>query len=136
MSAACYRRSTARGLTLVEVVAGLVLLATLLASILVAFGSQAAQIRAARDRMAAIDMADRLLSEWTSQNAIPAVGTQQSLPGTENWSWRVVAKKSAELERTGVSSVCVQVFRSPQTGTERVLASVDVIVTGNAGAAH
>jgi type II secretory pathway pseudopilin PulG len=123
-------------LTLVEVVAGLVLLATLLASILVAFGSQAAQIRAARDRMAAIDMADRLLSEWTSQNAIPAVGTQQSLPGTENWSWRVVANKSAELERTGVSSVCVQVFRSPQTGTERVLASVDVIVPGNAGAAH
>ena len=50
MSAACCRRSAGRGLTLVEVIAGLALLATLLASILVAFGSQAAQIRAARDR--------------------------------------------------------------------------------------
>lgn len=136
MSAACCRRSAGRGLTLVEVIAGLALLATLLASILVAFGSQAAQIRAARDRLRAVEMADRLLSEWSSQNAIPAVGTEQSLPGTNDWRWRIVAGESAELESSGVSSVRVDVFRSKETGTDQVLASVDLLVPGRAGSAH
>jgi type II secretory pathway pseudopilin PulG len=136
MSAACCRRSAGRGLTLVEVIAGLVLLATLLASILVAFGSQAAQIRAARDRITAVELADRLLSEWSSQNAIPAVGTEQNLAGTNAWRWRIVAGQSAELALSGVSSVRVEVWRSKQTGADQVLAWAEVLVPGKSGAAH
>lgn len=136
MSAACCGRSASRGLTLVEVIAGLALLATLLASILVAFGSQAAQFRGARDRLMAVELADRLLCEWNSQNAIPAVGTEQTLHGTNDWRWRIVAGDSANLAASGVSSIRVEVFQFKQTGIDQVLASVDLLVPGKAGAAN
>jgi hypothetical protein len=123
-----------RSLTLVEVVAGLVLLATLLASILVAFGGHAAQIRVARDRLTAIDAADRLLTEWMSRNVFPAVGTEQSLAGTEGWNWRLVANEtanvSAGIQQPGVASVRLDVFRTKDAGQVEVLASVDLVGPG------
>lgn len=136
MSAVSCRQCARRGLTLVEVITGLVLLATLLASILVAFGSQASQIRTARDRLTAIEMTDRLLAGWSSQNAMPAIGTEQSLAGTNNWRWRIVACDSTELEASGASSIRVEVFRSRSTGADQVLASVDLLVPGKNGNAR
>jgi type II secretory pathway pseudopilin PulG len=136
MRAACCRRSAVRGLTLVEVIAGLVLLATLLASILVAFGSQAAQIRKSRDRLQAIELADRLLANWNSQNAIPVAGTEQSLAGTKDWRWRIVEAASADLERAGLASVRLEVFYPIAGGPDQVLTAVDLLVPGQNGLPH
>src|ERR1700722_4369419 len=136
MPDASCRQSAGRGLTLVEVIAGLTLLATLLASILVAFGSQARQIRAARDRMAAVEMADRLLGEWSSQNALPPMGTEQAFPGNEEWRWRLMAGDRGELDASGVKSARLQVFRRDPRGADKVLASVDVLVPGGNGTAR
>ena len=82
-----------RGLTLVEVIAGLVLMATLLTSVLAAFRTHAAQIRAARDRLKASELAEGLLSEWMARNQLPAVGTQKPLPDTDGWIWRLLANE-------------------------------------------
>jgi type II secretory pathway pseudopilin PulG len=136
MPDASCRQSAGRGLTLVEVIAGLALLATLLASILVAFGSQAGQIRAARDRRTAVEMADRLLGEWGSQNALPAIGTEQPFPGNDDWRWRLMDGESGKLEASGVKSVRMQVFRRDPRGSDKVLASVDLLVPGGNGTAH
>jgi len=122
------------GLTLVEVIAGLALLATLLASILVSFGAHIAQIRAARDRLAAVDAADRLLKEWTSKDAFPMVGTTQGVPGSDVLSWRLVANDSGEIRQAGWGSVRLEVFRSDKGITAKALASVELLVSGNATA--
>jgi type II secretory pathway pseudopilin PulG len=130
MPAACCRRSAVQGLTLVEVIAGLALLATLLAAILVAFGRQAAQMRKSRDRLKAVELADRLLGDWSAQNAIPAIGTEQTLEGTKDWRWRLVEAGSADLDAAGLAAVRLEVFR-PIVGTpDQVLASVDLLVSG------
>jgi type II secretory pathway pseudopilin PulG len=127
-------RCDRRALTLVEVIAGLALLATLLAAVLVAFGIHAGQIRLARDRMTAIGVADRLLSDWSSQNAIPAVGTEKSLSDTVDWGWRLASIESSELAQQGLSSIRLEVFRSLPTGDRQILASVDLVVPGKGGA--
>jgi hypothetical protein len=120
-------------LTLVEVIAGLVLLATLLATVLVAFGIHAGRIRLARDRMAAIGIADQLVLDWTSQNAIPPIGAEKSLPDTKEWGWRMVAGESSALAQQGLSSIRLEVFRSQVTGDRQLLASVDLVVPGKGG---
>lgn len=133
MPAACCRRSAARGLTLVEVIAGLVLLATLLASILIAFGSQAAQMRKSRDRIRAVQLADRLLRDWSSRNTIPAIGSEQSLEGTKDWRWRLVDASSDDPDAAGLSVVRLEVFSPIASTAEQVLASVDLLVPGRNG---
>jgi type II secretory pathway pseudopilin PulG len=136
MPAACCRRSAVRGLTLVEVIAGLVLLATLLAAILIAFGSQAAQMRKSRDRLKAVVLADRLLADWSSQNAFPDIGSEQGLEGTKDWRWRLVNATSAELDTTGPSTIRLDVFRPIGGNPDQVLASVDLLVPGRNGIPH
>src|SRR5687768_4560564 len=53
-----------RGATLIEVLAGLVLLGTILSSALVARGRFQRQWRAADDKLAAVRAADDLVSRW------------------------------------------------------------------------
>ena len=136
MSDACCRRSAVQALTLVEVIAGLVLLATLLASILIAFGSQAAQMRKSRDRLRAVQLADRLLAEWSSQNAFPALGSEQKLEGTKDWRWRLGNATSADLDNAGLSSIRLEVFCPLAGSPDQVLASVDLLVPGRNGVQH
>jgi type II secretory pathway pseudopilin PulG len=136
MPAACCRRSAVQGLTLVEVIAGLVLMATLLAGILVSFGNQAAQMRKSRDRLKAVELADRLLGDWSAQNAIPAIGTEQTLEGTKDWRWRLAEANSTDLDTVGLAAVRLEVFRRIVGTPDQVLASVDLLVPGRRGAPH
>jgi len=118
------------------VIAGLVLLATLLASLLIAFGSQAAQMRKSRDRLKAVELADRLLADWSSQNVIPEIGSERSLEGTKDWRWRLVNANSAELDAIGSSTIRLDVFRPVGGNPDQVLASVDLLVPGRYGIPH
>jgi type II secretory pathway pseudopilin PulG len=51
-------------LTLLEVLAGLALLATLLAGVLTAYGNHVRQVRRTQLRLKAADAADRMLTDW------------------------------------------------------------------------
>jgi prepilin-type N-terminal cleavage/methylation domain-containing protein len=131
MSNAYSKFSDRRGLTLVEVIAGLVLLATLLTSVLVAFKTHAAQIRGARDRLKASETADELVGSWLAQGALPAIGTQKALAEMDGWAWRVLANESQQTGPVKVGSVRVEVFRSRASAGDDVLASVALVVPGN-----
>jgi prepilin-type N-terminal cleavage/methylation domain-containing protein len=119
-----------RGLTLVEVIAGLVLLATLLTSVLAAFKTNAAQVRAARDRLKASELAEGLLSEWMARNQLPAVGTQKPLPDTDGWIWRLLANEAQLSGPAPLQTVRVEICRSQEPAGEQVLASVALVVQG------
>jgi hypothetical protein len=116
------------------VIAGLVLLATLLTAVLAAFKTHAAQIRRARDRLQASAMAEDILSGWTAEGVFPPVGTQKALVGTDGWVWRLQANDSQQSGSVKIGSVNVEIVRRTDAGAEEVLASVALVVSGDRGA--
>ncbi len=132
MSNRCSRRSARTGLTLVEVVAGIALLATLLVSLLSAFRAHAAQIRSAQDRLRAIRIADELLATWMAAGVIPAVDEQESIPETTGWSWRIArAESSPDLQKLGAAAVRLEIVEASEDSSARVLTFVELMVQGN-----
>jgi prepilin-type N-terminal cleavage/methylation domain-containing protein len=132
MSNTFWKCSGRRGLTLVEVIAGLVLMATLLTAVLAAFKAHAGQIRGARERMRASELAEDLLSGWQAEGALPALGTQKPLAGTDGWVWRLLGNEPQQSGPTGIGSVRVEIVRPRNAAEEDVLASVSLVVPGNA----
>lgn len=131
MSNGFWKRSDRRGLTLVEVIAGLVLLATLLTSVLAAFKTHAAQIRRARERLQATATADELVAGWIAQGALPKVGTQKPLEGTDGCAWRLLSNESQQSGPVKIGCVQVEVFRPRPSLGDEVLSSVMLVVPGN-----
>jgi prepilin-type N-terminal cleavage/methylation domain-containing protein len=121
-----------RGLTLVEVIAGLLLLATLLTFVLAAFKTHAAQIRAARDRLKASELAEGLLSEWMARNQLPPVGTQKPLSNTDGWMWRILANETQLSGPAPLRTVRVEICRPQEPAEPQILASVALVVQGTA----
>ncbi len=95
-----------RAFTLVEVVVGLTLLASLVVGVLLSFRVHHRQLRNARQRMAAATMADELLSVWHGRpEGVPpqAQGGIASAPG---WVWQ-----TQPIARRLVAGLPVDVIR-------------------------
>src|SRR3954463_9256722 len=77
-----------RGVTLVEVLAGLVLLGTVLASVMIARGRFLRQWAQAEQRLAAVRAADLMVSRWIAAGPqavpVPAQGLVDDLP---HYAW-------------------------------------------------
>src|SRR5438046_9949256 len=86
----------ARGVTLIEALAGLVILGTLLVSITIARGRFVRQRAQAEQKIAAAAAVDALVSKWMAGNgsSIPlsAAGQLDGLPN-HNWHTHVIEKK-------------------------------------------
>src|SRR5689334_22545670 len=113
MSRRCGTRSTTHrsGVTLIEVLAGLVILGTLLLSIAAARGRFARQWAESDRHLTAVRAADKLLSDWMAgaEQNIPVQG-QGDLPGVAKCSWRTreIRSQGAEVLRSRV--VRLEVF--------------------------
>lgn len=84
-----------RGFTLLEVVVGLVLLATVLVTSLLALGKQRQILRQATDRQQAISLADAFLTKWhQSTTGVPLRGSGP-IAERAGWWWQteVVANR-------------------------------------------
>jgi type II secretory pathway pseudopilin PulG len=114
------------GITLIEVVAGLALLSTLLVSILAAYRGHAAQVRAAHDRLQAAQALDRLLGQWTASGQWPPAGSEEALTEPKDLVWRVVAEPPVTLQVVSLDTVRIEVARAAQ-GPPEVLASVTLL---------
>ena len=112
-------------MTLVEVVTGLALLATLLVAVLIGFRAQSVQYRSARDRLEALEAADRLLSEWAQEDVLPAVGREEQIPGDAGLRWRMVETPVSSTGESAPRTMRLEVIRSE---TEPPLASVELLV--------
>ena len=84
-----------QGFTLIEVIAGTVLLGTLVAGIIVSTSAHQRKIRTARLRIEAAALADDLLNDWQQQTeGIPLSGTGLlTADGRLHWQTRVVANR-------------------------------------------
>ena len=122
--------STPNGLTLLEVIAGLALLATLLTMILVAFGSNLRQVRRSQQRLAAIHQADLLLGEWLLQgqpDSIPRDGSGD-IPDDDQMIWRTHEIPEPQATDLGVCVVRLEILDRKNSATNKPLASVDFVL--------
>ncbi len=78
----------ATGFTLVEVVIGLSLMASVVVASLLAFSGHRKQIRQANAKLAAVEIADELITRLSAtRDGIPASGRGQ-IAGHPNWYWQ------------------------------------------------
>lgn len=115
------------GLTLLEVVAGLTLLASLLVGTMLAYGSHIRQVKAAQRRLEAIDIAEQMLVKWyESEEGVPP-REEDVIVGTDGWRWRTTPLLSTEPHPFRVRTIRFEIF-DPSEGVEPVpLVYVDLL---------
>ena len=125
-----HRSPHRRGVTLVETVAALVILGTLVAMALSAQARLVHQWNAADMRIEAAKVADDLLSFWwDSPGQMPhqQEGVSTDHPG---WRWRTVSLQDAALLRDRMEVVRLSIFAPPTAGYGDVpLAEIELLTS-------
>ena len=126
MSRRFSKRCVRRGLTLIEVVAGIALLSTLLVAILVSYRAHAAQVRAAKRRLQVIDFADQQMATWMSTGRTPPIGKKgESTDG--KYSWKIVRGEATTAKRLGLDVARLEVRSKQQSAGDTALATVEFL---------
>jgi type II secretory pathway pseudopilin PulG len=101
------RRSRLTGLTLVEVLAAVALLGTLLAASLIAAGRAKVQAADARRRLEAVERLDALLEDWWAQKDEIRIDATGPVGKDGRWQWRTrtVSNESAGAVEARVVAV-------------------------------
>ena len=113
------------GVTLIEVLAGLVILGTLVAAVAMARGRAMRQYGDAELRLSAAHAADAMLAKWLDgpPQAVPIRGGG-ALPGASGCQWRTTPLLDPQAEQLGAVVVRFEAF-SPAAGS---LVRVDFLV--------
>ena len=115
------------GFSLIEVVAGLVMMATVMAASLKAFADHQQRIRHANDRRRAVGLCDELLGELTTRRGGLPVAADGRWPasgmGGEAWRWRLQTIDAGLVWDVPTRTVRLQIFG----GDGRELVHVDLL---------
>jgi hypothetical protein len=113
-------------MTLIEIVAGLVILGTILASLAIARGRFARQWSAADRKLAAVRALDALVTEWMNApgEATVPLDRQGRVADAQGLIWRTRATRDPEARRLSAMIVRVEVIDR----SELPLAAVDLLV--------
>ena len=128
LAAATRRDGRRRGLTLVEVAAGLALMAGLLVAMLAIKSRAARQLSDADRHLRGVAAADRLLSQWWADPTTFPIDRAGSVPDDPALTWQTTrVPADPALARVGLRVVRLQVIdpRTPPGGSP-VLASVEL----------
>ncbi|MCH1439061.1 MAG: type II secretion system GspH family protein [Rubripirellula sp.] len=122
-----YRSRQRHGFTLVEVVVGLTLLATVIVSSLLAFSKHQKQIRLARSKITAVEVADDLLNRMSaSRTGIPSAATGP-VPGHPTWSWRTSVTEKMLRNPIPMQIIKLQIIERETNSKLNLLASTSVV---------
>jgi hypothetical protein len=119
------------------VIAGLVVLGTVLASVVVARGRFLRQRALADRQLRAIEAADRLVDGWTaggtSFDAVPRFGAGP-LPGVEGYRWRTAERRDPGAAALASHVIRVEVWgREAEAQRQRPIVTLDLLVHDRAG---
>ncbi|MEM6689187.1 MAG: prepilin-type N-terminal cleavage/methylation domain-containing protein [Planctomycetota bacterium] len=116
-----------RGFTLIEVIVSMVLLATLLATSIVAIGRQQRQLRFAKDRVEACSMAESILASMeTTREGIPSRGNGP-IVGKPSWIWQTRVVGSSQPFGVRLSVIRFAIAKREDNGRVRELVRVEVL---------
>jgi hypothetical protein len=115
-----------RGATLVEVLCGLVVLGTLLASVTIARGRFLRQWSIAEKRLAVAEALEPMLAEWVSypSEAVPREGMLTA----QGCVWRTTLVPNAAAAQLDAVVCCVDVFEAKRARTSPPVLSVEFLV--------
>jgi len=100
--------------TLVEIVAAWFLLAVLLTGALLAYSGHQRQLLRAEQQLAAVNVADALVAQWSaSPTSVPRWG-RGVLPGKPGWIWRTAIVRRTSLEHISFDVVRLELFAAGQ----------------------
>ena len=120
-------RRRRRGLTLVEVVAGLALLAALLVAVLTAKARATRQLASANRRLEAVAAADRLLVGWWQDPAHFPRHASGRVPGENGFAWRTSPVRNDTVNALAASVIRLEVL-DERAKPRSVLAFVEVVL--------
>jgi len=113
---------SARGLTLVEAVAGIAILGAMLAAVLVATSRLRVQDAQAARRIEACRLADAMLDElWKKPEDFPRKGTGR-VSGSRDWQWRASVVPSVDANELNGEVVAVEFFQANKAATKASIA--------------
>ena len=122
------------GFTLVEVIAGMILLAALATGAMMSTTIHSRQIHQARQRTEAARVADAMLESWSQNEFRDITPTDYSpsgpVPGHADWVWRSRLIHQEASDQFRRLTVRFEIFARPTAGSDTVdsLVSVDVLV--------
>jgi len=123
-----FRRSLPAGATLIEAVAGIALMGTLLVSMLVAGGRMQKQSRRAELRQTGCRIADSLIASWyVGAEKVPRNGSGE-VPGHKGWRWRTALRTSRTAEPLGAEVVRVALFAPGDDPQHAPIVHIDLLV--------
>lgn len=113
--------------TLVEVVVGLSLMASVLVGSLISFTAHHRQLRAAESKLTAVSIADELLSRLSgSRQGVPRAG-RGAIAGRPGWYWQTRIVGVAAPAGIPLQVIRLEVIESRTDGTARLLTHVDIV---------
>ena len=113
-----------RGFTLVEVVAGMALLAVLLVGIVKATSQHRRNMARAAERIEAAALVDELAERLRTRQGTFPIGQVGPLPKRPGWEYRVALTSSQQVLGVPVQTVAIQIV---DAATQRVIVQVDVL---------
>lgn len=105
-------RSRLRGLTLIEVIAAIAILGTVLVGVVLSKARHTRQIALTRQHAAVVDAADALITGWwTSPEGVP-IGGSGTIDGEESLRWETRVVGNPAVEGMGARVVRVEIHPS------------------------
>jgi prepilin-type N-terminal cleavage/methylation domain-containing protein len=129
-STTCSRCS--HGLTLIEVVAAIAILGTLIAGIVMARSRHRHQLALTRRKSAAVRVADALLTDWWAVPGGVPVGESGLIPTDKSLRWETRRVINSDIEALGADVVRVEIHEAeppPSTENPVPLLTVDLVVS-------
>jgi type II secretory pathway pseudopilin PulG len=119
--------TTRNAFTLLEVVVGLTLMASVLVGSMLSFSAHQIQLRHAEDTIVAVAVADQLLTQFTgSRDGIPAASAGR-IAAHPNWLWQTRTVGTAAPATLPLRVIRLEIIDVAANGTRRVLSSVEVV---------
>jgi type II secretory pathway pseudopilin PulG len=115
-----------RAFSLVEVVASVLLVGTLLVAVLVAHRRAATQVRSAQRRLDAVAVLDALLEARRKPDSGDLQLARGKAPGSNPFHWRSTLRHETGLDALSAAIVRIELF-DPEFDEGRTLASVEIL---------
>lgn len=115
--------------TLLEVVAAIGLVASLLVAVLVAYDRLAKQTLRGRLRLEAIAAAEQLLSDWSMTQPMTLPAAEGTVAGNQQLKWRLVSRSQEGLDPWGVQVATLKVYDGAPDDQKQALATLEFLTT-------